>query len=133
MIFFNVIAIDNCLIQSGGKIQEAFYIFQELGEKYQWTSRYKLLSSKLVSLPLSFPLMMVTYLLLLLLTDLLTMNHCVLFFDRLTNGSAACQMQLGRYEDAERDLLEALSKDSKVRLSTGREKYTLRSLTECAL
>ena len=30
------------------------------------------------------------------------------------NGSASCQMQLGRFEDAEKDLLEALSKDAKV-------------------
>lgn len=58
---------------------------------------------------------------LLLLVDFLTMACCQRRFARLTNGSAACQMQLGRYEDAERDLLDALSKDSKVRLSIREE------------
>eukprot|EP00959_Pyramimonas_sp_CCMP1952_P177485 3710071-Pyramimonas_sp.AAC.1 len=54
----------------GSKIQEAFYIFQELGDKYAWTVR-------------------------------------------LYNGSAVCNMQMGQYEEAERELLEALNKDPK--------------------
>jgi hypothetical protein len=55
------------ITQGGAKIQEAFYIFQELCEKYVWT----------------VPLM---------------------------NGSAVCQMHMGRFDEAETILLEALSK-----------------------
>ena len=54
----------------GLKVQEAFYVFQELGDKFEWTAR-------------------------------------------LYNGSAACNMVMGRFEEAEKDLMEALSKDSK--------------------
>eukprot|EP00898_Chlorokybus_atmophyticus_P004384 jgi/Chlat1/4947/Chrsp32S04941 len=57
------------LAVGGPKTQEAFYIFQELGDKYTWTVRLK-------------------------------------------NGSALASMQMGHYEEAERDLLEALNKDS---------------------
>lgn len=67
----------------GSKIQEAFYIFQELCEKYSWT---------------------------------------VL----LMNGSAVCHMHMGRYEDAETLLLEALQKDPK-------EADTLANLIVCDL
>jgi len=58
------------IAMGGSKIQEAFYIFQELGDKYQWTVK-------------------------------------------LYNGSAVCNMQMGNFEEAERELLEALNKDSK--------------------
>mmetsp|Transcript_17989 Transcript_17989/g.61295 ORF Transcript_17989/g.61295 Transcript_17989/m.61295 type:complete len:290 (-) Transcript_17989:228-1097(-) len=54
----------------GAKLQEAFYVFQELGDKYSWTVK-------------------------------------------LFGGSAACHMAMGQYEDAEKDLLEALNKDPK--------------------
>ena len=52
-----------CLSQGGAKVQEAFYIFQELGDKFSWTVR-------------------------------------------LHNGLAACQMRMGRWEDAESELLQ---------------------------
>ena len=71
------------LAQGGAKVQEASYIFQELGEKFSVT----------------VPLM---------------------------NGSAACLMRMGRYDDAERELLEALAKDSK-------HPETLANLFVCAL
>mmetsp|Transcript_22348 Transcript_22348/g.31084 ORF Transcript_22348/g.31084 Transcript_22348/m.31084 type:complete len:292 (-) Transcript_22348:292-1167(-) len=58
------------LAMGGSKVQEAFYIFQELGDKYSWTVR-------------------------------------------LHNGSAVCSMHMGRYDDAAKELLEALSKDAK--------------------
>jgi len=58
------------LALGGSKVQEAFYIFQELGDKYSWTVR-------------------------------------------LHNGSAICSMHMGRYDEAEKELLEALNKDSK--------------------
>lgn len=54
----------------GSKIQEAYYVYQELGDKFAWTAQ-------------------------------------------LYSGSAVCQMHMGRFEEAERDLLEALSKDPK--------------------
>jgi coatomer protein complex subunit epsilon len=58
------------LALGGNKVQEAFYIFQELGDKYTWTTR-------------------------------------------LHNGSAVCSMHMRRYDEAEKELLEALAKDSK--------------------
>lgn len=54
----------------GAKVQEASYIYQELGDKFTWT-----------------PL--------------------------LHNGLAVCHMKMGEWEDAERDLQEALGKDAK--------------------
>mmetsp|Transcript_21855 Transcript_21855/g.70606 ORF Transcript_21855/g.70606 Transcript_21855/m.70606 type:complete len:285 (-) Transcript_21855:72-926(-) len=54
----------------GSKLQEAQYVFQELGEKYAWTPK-------------------------------------------LHNGAAVCHLQMGQYDEAERELLEALNKDSK--------------------
>ncbi|WIA34245.1 hypothetical protein OEZ86_012596 [Tetradesmus obliquus] len=54
----------------GGKVQEASYIYQELGDKFSWTAP-------------------------------------------LHNGLAVCHMKMGEWEDAERDLLEALGKDAK--------------------
>ena len=51
-------------LQGGAKVQEAFYIFQELGDKFTWTVR-------------------------------------------LHAGLAACQMRMGRWEDAESELLQA--------------------------
>jgi coatomer protein complex subunit epsilon len=67
----------------GGKVQEAFYVFQELGDKYSWTVK-------------------------------------------LFNGSAACRMLMGQFEDAEKDLLEALNKD-------GKDPETLANLAVCGL
>ncbi|PRW58190.1 coatomer subunit epsilon-1-like [Chlorella sorokiniana] len=58
------------LHQGGAKVQEAFYIFQELGDKFAWTVR-------------------------------------------LHNGLAACQMRMGRWEDAEGELLQAFEKNPK--------------------
>jgi coatomer protein complex subunit epsilon len=58
------------LYLGGAKVQEAFFIFQELGDKYNWTVR-------------------------------------------LYNGSAACNMRMGRFEEAEQQLMEALEKDPK--------------------
>ncbi|KAL4859580.1 Coatomer subunit epsilon-1 [Chlorella vulgaris] len=58
------------LHQGGAKVQEAFYIFQELGDKFTWTVR-------------------------------------------LHNGLAACQMRMGRWEDAESELLQAFEKNPK--------------------
>ena len=52
--------------KGGGKVQEAYYTYQELGEKYAWTAR-------------------------------------------LLNSSAACGMALGRFEEAEKELLGALA------------------------
>eukprot|EP00882_Tetradesmus_deserticola_P033681 GHRQ01038494.1.p3 GENE.GHRQ01038494.1~~GHRQ01038494.1.p3 ORF type:complete len:132 (+),score=67.97 GHRQ01038494.1:919-1314(+) len=54
----------------GAKVQEASYIYQELGDKFSWTAP-------------------------------------------LHNGLAVCHMKMGEWEDAERDLLEALGKDAK--------------------
>jgi coatomer protein complex subunit epsilon len=71
------------LAQGGSKIQDAFYVYQELGDKYAWTSK-------------------------------------------LYNGSAACQMAMGRYDDAEKDLVEAINRDSK-------DPDTLQNLAVCAL
>lgn len=67
----------------GAKLQEASYIFQELGDKFTVT----------VS---------------------------------IINGSAACMMKMGRYDDAEKELLEALAKDSK-------NPETLANLYVCSL
>ncbi len=58
------------LHQGGTKVQEAYYIFQELGDKFVWTVR-------------------------------------------LHNGLAACQMRMGRWEDAEAELLQAFEKNAK--------------------
>lgn len=58
------------LQQGGDKLQEAFFVYQELGDKYTWTGR-------------------------------------------LHNGLAACQMQLGRWEEAEAELLQAFEKNAK--------------------
>lgn len=58
------------LHQGGSKVQEAFYIYQELGDKFSWTVR-------------------------------------------LHNGLAACQMRMGRWEDAEAELLQAFEKNAK--------------------
>jgi len=69
---------------SGGKkIQDASYIYQELGDKYMWTPK-------------------------------------------LYNGSAVCSMMMGSYEDAERDLTEAVALDPK-------DPETLANLATCAL
>ncbi|KAF8066259.1 coatomer subunit epsilon-1 [Scenedesmus sp. PABB004] len=54
----------------GAKVQEASYIYQELGDKFTWTAP-------------------------------------------LHNGLATCHMKMGEWEDAERDLLEALGRDAK--------------------
>lgn len=54
----------------GNKVQEASYIYQELGDKYNWT----------------------TY---------------------LYNGRAACSMKMTKFDEAERDLLDAFNKDAK--------------------
>lgn len=54
----------------GAKVQEASYIYQELGDKFGWTAP-------------------------------------------LHNGLAVCHMRMGEWEDAERDLQEALAKDAK--------------------
>lgn len=58
------------LALGGAKVQEAFYIFQELGEKNTWTAK-------------------------------------------LLVGNAAAHILMGQYEEAERDLLDALQKDPK--------------------
>ena len=71
------------LTLGGAKVQEASYIFQELGDKFS------------VTVP-------------------------------LINGTAVCMMRMGRYDDAEKELLEALSKDSK-------HPETLANLFVCAL
>jgi len=56
-------------IQIGGElVQEAGYIFQELGDRFNWTPK-------------------------------------------LLNGSAICNMIMGKFEEAEKQFLEALSKD----------------------
>lgn len=56
--------------QGGRKLQEAYYIYQELGDKFAWTTK-------------------------------------------LHNGLACCQMMMGRWEDAEAELLQALEKNAK--------------------
>ena len=71
------------LALGGAKVEEASYIFQELGEKFNVTVM-------------------------------------------LMNGAAACLMRMGRYDDAEKELLEALSKDAK-------NPETLANLFVCAL
>ena len=71
------------LASGGSKIQDAFYAYQELGDKYAWTSK-------------------------------------------LYNGSAVCQMAMGRYEEAEKDLVEAINRDSK-------DPEALQNLAVCAL
>ena len=72
----------NCA-SGGKKIQDASYIYQELGDKYKWTPK-------------------------------------------LYNGSAVCSMMMNSYEDAERDLLEAVAIDPK-------DGETLANLAACAL
>ena len=67
----------------GLKVQEAYYVFQELGDKFQWT--------------------------------------CMLY-----NGSAACNMAMGRFDEAEKDLMEALRADAK-------NAETLANLVTCNL
>ena len=70
-------------VASGGKkIQDASYIYQELGDKYMWTPK-------------------------------------------LHNGLAVCFMLMGAYDDAERELLEAIGKDAK-------NAETLANLATCA-
>jgi len=71
------------IAQGGAKVQDGFYVFQELGDKYSWTPK-------------------------------------------LYNGSAVCHMQMGQYEDAEKDLLEAINKDTK-------DVETLTNLAVCSL
>mmetsp|Transcript_13526 Transcript_13526/g.23742 ORF Transcript_13526/g.23742 Transcript_13526/m.23742 type:complete len:289 (-) Transcript_13526:816-1682(-) len=71
------------LALGGAKLQEASYIYQELGEKYNWTPM-------------------------------------------LYNGRAVCNFKAGEWEDAERDLLEALAKDAK-------DPDTLANLITCGL
>lgn len=56
--------------QGGRKLQEAYYIYQELGDKFAWTTK-------------------------------------------LHNGLACCQMMMGRWDDAEAELLQALEKSAK--------------------
>jgi coatomer protein complex subunit epsilon len=58
------------LALGGAKIQEASYVFAEMGDKYSWTPK-------------------------------------------LYNGAAVCHMHMGQHEEAEKDLLEALTKDGK--------------------
>lgn len=58
------------LHQGGSKVQEAYYIFQELGDKFLWTVR-------------------------------------------LHNGLAVCQMRMGRWDDAEAELLQAFEKNAR--------------------
>jgi len=58
------------LAQGGAKVQEAYYIYQELGDKFTWTVK-------------------------------------------LHNGLASCQMRMGRWEDAEAELLQAFEKNAK--------------------
>lgn len=58
------------LALGGARVQEAFYIYQELGDKFVWTAR-------------------------------------------LHVGLAACQMRMGRWEDAEAELLQAFEKAPK--------------------
>eukprot|EP00891_Asterochloris_glomerata_P000756 jgi/Astpho2/756/Aster-00617 len=58
------------LYLGGKKVEEAFFIFQELGDKYSWTVR-------------------------------------------LFNGSALANMRMGRFDEAEQALQEALEKDPK--------------------
>ncbi len=58
------------LHQGGTRVQEAYYAFQELGDRYSWTVR-------------------------------------------LHNGLAAAQMRMGRWEDAEAELLQAFEKSPK--------------------
>eukprot|EP01025_Chloroclados_australasicus_P030699 TRINITY_DN3088_c0_g1_i3.p1 TRINITY_DN3088_c0_g1~~TRINITY_DN3088_c0_g1_i3.p1 ORF type:complete len:332 (-),score=32.03 TRINITY_DN3088_c0_g1_i3:235-1107(-) len=67
----------------GKKVQDAMYIYQELGDKYNWTPM-------------------------------------------LHNGLAICYMKMCQYEDAEKELLEALNKDAK-------DVDTLANLVVCAL
>jgi len=67
----------------GAKVQEAFHIYQDLGDKYAWTST-------------------------------------------LYNGLATCNMQMGRWEEAESTLMEALNKDAK-------DPDTLANMITCAL
>lgn len=71
------------LAQGGAKVQDAYHIFQELGERHQWTSL-------------------------------------------LHNGSGACNMRMDRYDEAERDLLDALNKDAN-------NPTTLANLISCQL
>lgn len=71
------------LASGGKKIQDASYIYQELGDKYAWTPK-------------------------------------------LYNASAVCSMMMGSYDDAERDLTEAVAMDPK-------NPETLANLATCAL
>eukprot|EP00210_Caulerpa_lentillifera_P007204 g6894.t1 len=67
----------------GAKVQEAFYIYQELGDKFKWTSA-------------------------------------------LHNGTAVCNLVMGKYEEAERELLDALNKQPN-------DPDTLANLISCQL
>mmetsp|Transcript_35063 Transcript_35063/g.99403 ORF Transcript_35063/g.99403 Transcript_35063/m.99403 type:complete len:290 (-) Transcript_35063:171-1040(-) len=71
------------LALGGQKVQDAQYIYQELGDRNNWTTR-------------------------------------------LYNGSAVCHMQMGNFDDAEKDLLQAISKDSK-------DPDTLANLITCSV
>jgi coatomer protein complex subunit epsilon len=71
------------LALGGSKTRDAFYVYQELGDKYTWTSK-------------------------------------------LYNGAAVCEMAMGLYEDAEKNLVEAINKDSK-------DPDTLQNLAVCCL
>eukprot|EP01023_Acetabularia_acetabulum_P020779 TRINITY_DN2085_c0_g1_i9.p4 TRINITY_DN2085_c0_g1~~TRINITY_DN2085_c0_g1_i9.p4 ORF type:complete len:138 (+),score=34.19 TRINITY_DN2085_c0_g1_i9:85-498(+) len=71
------------LALGGKKIQDAMYIYQELGDKYNWTPM-------------------------------------------LHNGLALCYMKMNSYDDAEKELLEALNKDAK-------DVDTLANLVVCVL
>eukprot|EP01026_Neomeris_dumetosa_P012081 TRINITY_DN1424_c0_g1_i4.p1 TRINITY_DN1424_c0_g1~~TRINITY_DN1424_c0_g1_i4.p1 ORF type:complete len:291 (-),score=49.66 TRINITY_DN1424_c0_g1_i4:196-1068(-) len=71
------------LALGGKKVQDAMYIYQELGDKYNWTPM-------------------------------------------LHNGLAICYMKMNQYEDAEKELLEALNKDAK-------DVDTLANLVACVL
>lgn len=71
------------LALGGQKVQDAQYIYQELGDRNNWTTR-------------------------------------------LFNGSAVCHMRMGNFEDAERELVEAINKDPK-------DADTLANLVTCCV
>uniref|UniRef100_A0A7S1T9E3 Coatomer subunit epsilon n=1 Tax=Tetraselmis chuii TaxID=63592 RepID=A0A7S1T9E3_9CHLO len=71
------------LALGGQKVQDAQYIYQELGDRNNWTTR-------------------------------------------LYNGSAVCHMRMGNFDDAEKELLEAINKDSK-------DPDTLANLITCSV
>ena len=102
-------AIGRCNVvicmQGGAKVQEAKYIYQELGDKYNYTaSSIKGFRS--------------------FVRALLSLSGCMQA--SLYNGRAVCYMKEGDYEEAERDLLEAFNKDAK-------NPDTLANLITCGL